>query len=143
MQTEFTPFLSLGGGVLIGISAILLMLTLGRVAGATGILSGVFFPSDKSDWAWRVAVVSGMVSAPIATMLLTGTTPQIQIPISTTAIIIGGFIVGIGVTLGNGCTSGHGVCGMARLSPRSIIATLSFMAATGVTVYIIRHVIGG
>lgn len=143
MQTEFTPFLSLGGGVLIGLAAVLLMLTLGRVAGATGILSGIFFPSDKNDWGWRMAVIVGMISAPVATILLTGTTPLIQIPISTTAIIIGGFIVGIGVTLGNGCTSGHGVCGMARLSPRSIIATLTFMATTGITVYIIRHIIGG
>ncbi len=143
MQTEFTPILSLSGGVLIGLASVLLMLTLGRIAGATGILSGLFFPADKQDWSWRFAMVAGMISAPVASLFATGSMPEIAVPISTTAIVIGGFIVGVGVTLGNGCTSGHGVCGMARLSPRSIIATLSFMTATVITVFIIRHIIGG
>ncbi len=143
MQTEFTPLLSLGGGALIGLAAVILMLTLGRVAGATGILSGVFYPADEADRIWRIVMIAGMASAPMAVLVLNGYMANIQIPVSREAIIAGGFIVGIGVTLGNGCTSGHGVCGMARLSPRSIIATLSFMASTTVTVFIIRHVIGG
>jgi hypothetical protein len=140
--TEFTPYQSLLGGVLIGLSAVLLMLFLGRIMGATGILSGIIIPATVRDWAWRAAVLAGMVTAPAVYLAVTGVFPEIQVPVSTPLLLIGGFIVGIGVTLGSGCTSGHGVCGMARLSPRSIVATLTFMAATFVTVYIVRHLIG-
>lgn len=142
MDTVFTPFQSLGGGALIGIAAVLLMATMGRVMGATGILAGVLQPKNLSDWSWRTAVLVGMISGPIAVMLFTGEFPAVQVPASTTMLIVGGFIVGIGVTFGAGCTSGHGVCGMARLSPRSIIATITFMLTTAITVYVIRHVLG-
>jgi|TARA_B110000908_G_scaffold135602_1_gene160480 uncharacterized membrane protein YedE/YeeE len=142
MDTVFTPFQSLGGGALIGIAAVLLMATMGRVMGATGILAGVLQPENLSDWSWRTAVLVGMISGPIAVMLFTGEFPAVQVPASTTMLIVGGFIVGIGVTFGAGCTSGHGVCGMARLSPRSIIATITFMLTTAITVYVIRHVLG-
>jgi len=142
-MTEFTPVASLLGGVLIGLSAVLLMLVLGRVMGATGILTGFVNPASGADWSWRAAVLAGMVTAPLAYFAVMGGMPTIQVPVSTPLMLLGGFIVGIGVTLGSGCTSGHGVCGMARLSGRSITATLTFMAATAVTVFIIRHVLGG
>jgi len=142
-MTEFTPFASLFGGVLIGLSAVLLMLVLGRVMGATGILTGFVNPASAADWSWRAAMLAGMVAAPLAYFAVTGGMPTIDVPVSTPLMLLGGFIVGIGVTFGSGCTSGHGVCGMARLSGRSITATLTFMAAAAVTVFVIRHVLGG
>jgi uncharacterized membrane protein YedE/YeeE len=143
MITEFTPWASLIGGVLIGGSAVLLMALQGRVFGATGILAGFLQPNGSSDWAWRAAILAGMITGPALYMLFTGAMPAIDVPVSRVALIVGGFIVGIGVTYGSGCTSGHGVCGMARLSPRSIAATITFMITTGITVYIVRHVLGG
>jgi len=143
IETTFTPWASLGGGVLIGLASTLLMLTLGRVLGATGILAGLMQPSGGGDFAWRAALLLGMVTGPAVVWMITGQMPAIEVPMSTTALIIGGLIVGVGVTYGSGCTSGHGVCGMARLSPRSIVATLTFMLATFATVYVMRHVIGG
>ena len=142
IETAFTPLQSLGGGALIGLGAVLLMATMGRVMGATGILAGVIQPANLSDWSWRVAVLLGMISGPAVVLFVTGEYPAIQVPISTTMMVIGGFIVGVGVTFGSGCTSGHGVCGMARVSPRSIAATLTFMITTGITVYVVRHVFG-
>lgn len=142
IETAFTPFQSLGGGALIGLAAVLLMATVGRVMGATGILAGLFQPANIADWSWRAAVLAGMISGPMAVLLITGDMPAVQVPASTLMLVVGGLIVGIGVTFGAGCTSGHGVCGMARLSPRSIIATLTFMITTAITVYVIRHVLG-
>ncbi|WP_376877892.1 YeeE/YedE family protein [Albirhodobacter sp. R86504] len=142
IETTFTPFQSLGGGVLIGIAAVLLMATVGRVMGATGILAGVLRPTDRADWLWRAVVLAGMISGPIAVKLVTGEMPAVQVPSSTAMLVIGGALVGVGVTYGSGCTSGHGVCGMARLSTRSIIATLTFMITTFITVYVMRHVLG-
>lgn len=143
METEFTPIASLAGGALIGTAAVLLMLIHGRIAGATGILAGVLLPTSRADWSWRAAMILGMVTAPSLILTLTGQMPAVNVPVSTIALLVGGLIVGIGVTLGSGCTSGHGVCGMARLSPRSIAATLTFMLSTFVTVYVVRHVLGG
>jgi uncharacterized membrane protein YedE/YeeE len=143
METAFTPWMSLAGGVLIGLSATLLMLFLGRIMGATGVLAGLLQPASGDDFAWRAALLAGMVTAPAGVWLATGTMPVVEVPVSTFALVIGGLIVGIGVTFGSGCTSGHGVCGMARLSPRSIVATLTFMVVTFATVFLIRHVIGG
>jgi uncharacterized membrane protein YedE/YeeE len=143
MATSFTPFASLAGGIIIGVAVVLLMLVLGRIAGMTGVLAGLFFPKDFDDWAWRASAVAGMVSAPALMALLTGEMPELVIPASSAALAIGGAIVGVGVVLGSGCTSGHGVCGLARLSPRSLVATLTFMATTAATVYVTRHVLGG
>jgi hypothetical protein len=143
METVFTPLQSLGGGALIGLAAVLLMATMGRVMGATGILAGFLQPAGIADWSWRAAILAGMISGPVAVLALTGQMPEVQVPVSTPMLVIGGLIVGVGVTFGSGCTSGHGVCGMARLSPRSIAATLIFMATTGLTVFVIRHLIGG
>ncbi|GGH28605.1 hypothetical protein SAMN05444007_104267 [Cribrihabitans marinus] len=142
METEFTPFASLAGGALIGVAAVLLMLSLGRILGATGILAGLLTPANPREFAWRAAMILGMISGPLAVLALTGSMPEIEVPVSTPMLALGGLIVGVGVTFGSGCTSGHGVCGMARLSPRSIAATATFMAATFATVYVIRHVIG-
>lgn len=143
METEFTPIASTVGGVLIGTASVLLMLTLGRIMGATGILAGFFSPASRDDWLWRAAILAGMITGPVVYLALMGEMPAVQVPISTPMLLIGGFIVGVGVTYGSGCTSGHGVCGMARLSPRSIAATATFMVFTAVTVFLIRHVIGG
>ena len=142
-ETQFTPWLSLAGGLLIGLSAVLLMLIHGRIMGATGILSGFLSPAGIRDWQWRAAVLAGMVSAPLIYLFVSGSMPTVTVPVSTPMLVVGGFIVGIGVMFGSGCTSGHGVCGMARLSPRSIAATLTFMVATFATVFVVRHVVGG
>lgn len=138
--TEFTPWMSLGGGVLIGLAATLLMALHGRIAGMTGILAGIV-PPISSDWPWRIAFLVGAILAPLFFVSSGGNIP-FAVPPSTPMLAIGGVIVGVGVYFGSGCTSGHGVCGMARLSPRSIVATLVFMLATFVTVYVTRHMIG-
>lgn len=143
IDTAFTPWASLTGGVLIGVASTLLMLFAGRVMGATGILAGLFQPSSREDFAWRAALLAGMVTGPAVVWLVSGEMAAVQVPVSTAALVIGGLIVGVGVTYGSGCTSGHGVCGMARLSPRSVVATITFMAFTFATVFVVRHVIGG
>lgn len=142
MITQFTPVAALIGGSLIGLAAVLLMATLGRVFGATGILTGAFIASDRRDLSWRLALLAGMMTAPFLWLATSGAMPEVQVPSSTVALIVGGVLVGIGVTFGSGCTSGHGVCGMARLSPRSIAATLTFMLTTAITVYVTRHILG-
>ena len=140
-MSTFTPYASLFGGALIGLSAVLLMLFQGRIAGMTGILSGVL-PPHQPDWHWRLQFLAGAIAAPFLLVWLGGVSISFSIPVSNLALVIGGTLVGIGVTYGNGCPSGHGVCGIARLSPRSITATLTFMATAFATVYIIRHLIG-
>ena len=142
METVFTPFLSFGGGLAIGLGAVLLMLGLGRILGATGILSGLVFADNKSEFAWRAAMVIGMVLAPGLIFAATGTMPAVNVPVSPAMIAVGGMIVGLGASLGSGCTSGHGVCGLSRLSVRSLVAVPTFMATAAITVFIIRHVIG-
>lgn len=142
METVFTPFQALSGGAIIGLASVLLMASLGRIMGAAGILAGLLHPSGLSDWLWRAVILAGMISGPFLVLLVSGEMPVIQVPVTTTMNIIGGFLVGIGVTFGSGCTSGHGVCGMARLSPRSIAATFTFMLTTGITVFVVRHMFG-
>ncbi|GEO85111.1 MULTISPECIES: YeeE/YedE family protein [Alphaproteobacteria] len=137
-MTQFTPLLSFAGGALIGLAAVLLMAFWGRIAGMSAIVIGVF-PPLSADWAWRAAFLVGAIGAP-ALLALSGYEASFSVPISLGALIVGGLVTGLGVTFGSGCTSGHGVCGMARLSPRSIAATASFMAGAFVTVYLIRHV---
>lgn len=143
IETTFTPLQSLAGGLLIGAASVMLMAFLGRIMGATGILAGVISPTGWSDWSWRAAVLLGMITGPVAVLAVTGQMPAVEVPVGMPMLVIGGFLVGLGVTFGGGCTSGHGVCGMARLSPRSIAATGTFMVTTAITVYVIRHVIGG
>lgn len=143
MPTDFTPLQSAAGGALIGLAAVLLMAVHGRILGATGIVSGLMRFENGADWRLRAALFAGIVSAPLALFLLTGSRPEIEIPVSTPAILIGGVIVGVGVSYGGGCTSGHGVCGNARFSRRSMTATVTFMATAIATVFVTRHILGG
>ena len=137
---HFTPWASLSGGILIGLATALLLLANGRVAGVSGILGGLLRPA-RGDVAWRVAFVLGLFVAPIVWLAMRAMPPA-QIDHSPAMLAIGGLLVGIGTRFGSGCTSGHGVCGIARLSPRSLLATACFMAAGFVTVFIVRHVVG-
>jgi uncharacterized membrane protein YedE/YeeE len=139
-MTDFTPWQSLLGGALIGLSAVLLMTLHGRIAGMTGILSGVI-PPLAPDWQWRAAFLAGAIAAPLA-FVVAGGEIAFSVPVSTGALVVGGLIVGIGVHFGNGCPSGHGICGLARLSPRSLVAVLTFIVTAFVTVYVTRHVLG-
>jgi uncharacterized membrane protein YedE/YeeE len=136
----FTPWASLAGGVLVGIAAAMLALLNGRIAGISGVVGGLLKPA-KGDLAWRVAFVLGLVGAPLAYALFSGL-PRPQIDAGTGALVLAGLLVGIGTRYGSGCTSGHGVCGISRLSPRSLVATLAFMGAGFVTVYVTRHILG-
>lgn len=140
MITEFTPYASLLGGLMIGLSAVVLMAFNGRIAGMTAMLGGVLEPRNP-DSPWRLAFLAGAIAGPMIATLL-GAEFSFASPTTGVLLALGGLIVGFGVTYGSGCTSGHGVCGLARLSPRSIAATATFMAVTLVTVTVIRHVIG-
>ncbi|MET1412972.1 YeeE/YedE family protein [Roseibium sp. HPY-6] len=143
MMTDFTPLQSLTGGLLIGLAAVALMMLHGRIAGISGIVNGLLSLQFNQDWTWRAAFVAGMILSPLVLLVVTGGVPEIEIPVSTPLLAAGGFLIGIGVTLGSGCTSGHGVCGMSRLSGRSITATLTFMTTALITVFVIRHAFGG
>lgn len=138
--SNFTPWSALAGGVLIGLAAASFLLLNGRIAGISGILGGLLVPG-RGDIAWRVAFLAGLIGAP-AVWLLAAELPPIEINASYPALVIAGLLVGIGTRYGSGCTSGHGVCGLSRLSLRSLVATLSFMGAGFLTVYVIRHVMG-
>lgn len=131
-------YTSLLGGLLVGIAAVLLMFTLGRITGVSGIVSGLLtFKLDKSE-SWRIAFVLGLVVGPVLYALTGGTLPEITIDSRLPHIIIAGLLVGFGSTLGSGCASGHGVCGLARISPRSILATGLFVASAMLTVYLTK-----
>jgi uncharacterized membrane protein YedE/YeeE len=137
---HFTPWASLAGGILIGLATALLLLANGRVAGISGILGGLLRPS-RGDIAWRVTFILGLFVAPLVWLTMRAMPPA-QIDHSPALLAVGGLLVGIGTRFGNGCTSGHGVCGIARLSPRSLLATVCFLAAGFVTVFVVRHVLG-
>lgn len=142
-ETTFTPWASLGGGILIGISAVMVMALFGRIAGIAGITqSALALPGAARDRDWRIAFVLGLMAAPLAILALGGTIVQ-TVPGSLALMIVAGLLVGTGTALGSGCTSGHGVCGLARLSGRSLAAVATFMAAGFVTVFVLRHVMGG
>jgi len=133
----FTPWSSLGGGMLIGLSAAIFVLLNGRIAGISGVLGGLFTPV-RGDVLWRVAFIVGMVAAPLAYSVVL-TLPSVQIDASYAALVAAGLLVGVGTRYGAGCTSGHGVCGLSRLSLRSLVATGTFMGAGFATVYVLRH----
>lgn len=142
-MADFTPIASLAGGMLIGLAAVALMFLNGRIAGISGITAGLLSLSGAApDRGWRLAFVGGLVAAPVCLALFNGM-PAMTIAEPTPVTVLAGFLVGFGTVLGNGCTSGHGVCGIARLSPRSLAATAVFMAAGVVTVFLTRHVLGG
>ncbi len=140
MITTFTPVQSLFGGALIGLAATLLMLLHGRIAGITGILSGLLPPLAR-EWQWRAAFVAGLIAAPLLYFALTGRGVAIDVAGSPLMLLVSGVIVGIGVSYGAGCPSGHGICGLARRSPRSLAAVLTFMATAAATVFVMRHVL--
>lgn len=138
--TDFTPWASLLGGVLIGLSAVMVMAGFGRIAGIVGITAGAATSDDRS---WRIAFIGGLVAAPLLWFAVSGGFPAQVVSANLPAMLGAGLLVGIGTALGSGCTSGHGVCGLARLSTRSLAAVLTFMLFAGLTVFILRHVIGG
>jgi uncharacterized membrane protein YedE/YeeE len=140
-MANFTPELAAIGGALIGLAAVLLMLTTGRIAGISGILGGALEPGS-SDKGWRIAFIGGLIVAPLTGDLVGLPLPVPQMPASWVVIIAAGLLVGFATRLGSGCTSGHGICGIARLSPRSIVATGIFMGAAIVVVALTRHVFG-
>ncbi|MFW5966131.1 MAG: YeeE/YedE family protein [Persicimonas sp.] len=141
---NFTPILSGIGGMLIGLSAAMMLFFSGRIAGISGIFRGVISP-EEGEFSWRAFFVAGLLAGGAAMFLLQPEFFEIALEPNRNwyAFVVAGLLVGFGTRLGNGCTSGHGVCGMSRLSARSFVATASFMAAGAATVYVINHVIGG
>jgi uncharacterized protein len=138
---HFTPVSASIGGVLIGLSAALLWLSVGRIAGISGIVGGLWSPRT-GDITWRLAFVIGLIAAPLVYGWAAGSLPRTCVSVPPLIIVAGGLLVGFGTRLGGGCTSGHGVCGLARLSPRSLVATALFMSTAVVTSFLLRHVIG-
>lgn len=134
---QFTPWASLAGGMLIGLAAAMLILFNGRIAGISGIVGGLLRPR-RGDLGWRIAFLAGLIGTPLLWQLWQAL-PPVRIEADTPALIVAGLLVGVGVRYGAGCTSGHGVCGLSRLSPRSLAATCAFMAAGFLTVYLLRH----
>ena len=137
--TAFTPWSALAGGALIGIAAAMFDLLNGRIAGISGVLGGLLRPA-RGDIGWRAAFVAGLVGAPSVHALF-GTLPHVRIDAGFGALVVAGLLVGVGTRYGAGCTSGHGVCGLSRLSPRSLVATAAFMAAGFATVFLTRHLL--
>ncbi|MFU0506597.1 YeeE/YedE family protein [Pseudaminobacter sp. NGMCC 1.201702] len=142
-MTEFTPIASLIGGTMIGLSAVLLMLLEGRIAGISGIAGRLLPPYRDGAFLSRFGFVIGLIAAPLAIAVTTGEAVQQTVSSNVPLMIAAGLLVGFGSVWGNGCTSGHGVCGLSRLSARSIVATGVFMATAFATVFLVRHVIGG
>ena len=144
METEFTPFASLLGGGIIGLSAVVLLATQGRIAGISGIVSRILPPSvDKAGLPQGIIFLIGLLLAAPLWFVLTGAAPVQMVSSNGLLLVIAGLLVGFGAVMGNGCTSGHGVCGISRGSARSIAATMTFMATAYVTVFVLRHVLGG
>jgi uncharacterized membrane protein YedE/YeeE len=141
-MTNFAPVSGLIGGALIGLAALMLMLTIGRIAGVSGIALNALTAGDASGRSWRLAFVLGL---PLGALAVTAVGLKdwsgLGFPASQLATLIAGFVVGVGSTLGSGCTSGHGICGLARFSVRSLVATATFMATAAATVFVIRHVV--
>lgn len=139
---NFTPGSALLGGVLVGASAALFLILIGRIAGVSGILGGLIHPA-RSEVGWRLAFLGGLFVAPLLYRALGGVLPPVTLTPSIGLLIVAGLIVGFGTRLGAGCTSGHGVCGIGRGSPRSLAATAVFIGMAIITVFITRHVVGG
>jgi uncharacterized membrane protein YedE/YeeE len=142
MTAHFTPWLSLSGGILLGLAASLLLLLNGRVAGISGICAGLFLP-EKGDLSWRLLFVGGLLLGGLATALLHPAALHNGLVRSVPALLLAGLLVGGGARLANGCTSGHGLCGLSRLSPRSFVAVATFIATGSATVALVNRVWGG
>lgn len=138
----FTPWAALAGGTLIGLASLLLLLVNGRIAGISGILGGSLEPK-RGDLLWRVLFFFGLFTGGLVTLWWLPASLDIRVDVSTPAVILAGLLVGLGTRIGSGCTSGHGVSGVGRLAPRSIVASATFVAAGMLTVYVVRHVLGG
>lgn len=139
--THFTPWLSLGGGLMLGLASALFILVNGRILGISGILGGLLTPL-KGDMGWRIAFLLGMAAAPlVASFVFPQALSAPRVDAGLTTLVAAGLLVGFGTRLGSGCTSGHGVCGLSRLSPRSLVSTLTFMGLGFTVVYIARHLI--
>ena len=138
--THFTPWTSLAGGLMLGLASALFILVNGRILGISGILGGLLAPR-KGDVIWRLAFILGLLAAPLVVAGLAGPW-QVRIEAGWGTVVVAGLLVGIGTRYGAGCTSGHGVCGLSRLSPRSLVATLAFMGSGFLTVYLARHLLG-
>ncbi len=140
--THFTPWASLAGGILLGLASAMFILVNGRILGISGILGGLLSPK-RGDAGWRIAFILGMLAAPVSLTLIApaGLISAPRIDASYGLVVLAGLLVGYGTRMGSGCTSGHGVCGLSRLSPRSLVATVTFMAAGFATVYVARHLI--
>ncbi|CAI2326771.1 YeeE/YedE family protein [Vibrio parahaemolyticus] len=134
------PWESLFGGILLGISATILLLVNGKIAGISGIMNGIMSPK-KGDYSWRLLFAVGMIAGGLISVLMLGVAVPSTANLSLGIVIAAGLLVGIGTRLGNGCTSGHGICGMGRLSKRSIVATCVFMAVAGLTVFVRLHLV--
>ncbi|QWD69511.1 YeeE/YedE family protein [Polynucleobacter sp. UB-Siik-W21] len=139
---SFTPIPSLLGGIILGVAAALYVLFHGRILGISGIISGLLHPMS-GDRAWRMALILGLLTAPLLAALFFEIRPIVEVEADWLAVVIAGLLVGFGTQYGSGCTSGHGICGLSRLSPRSLVATVSFMTAGFLIVFVLRHVIGG
>lgn len=137
---NFTPGMSLAGGLLVGLASVMFLLFNGRIAGISGVVGGLLKPA-RGDMAWRLTFVAGLVISPLV-FALAAPLPEVRVEAGYPVLVIAGLLVGIGTRFGSGCTSGHGVCGLSRRSPRSLVATVSFMSAGFVTVYLVRHLIG-
>lgn len=138
--TNFTPLNSFAGGLLIGLASAMFILFNGRIAGISGVLGGLLRPAS-GDVGWRIAFLLGLIVAPFVFARF-DTLPDVQADASSGLLVVAGLMVGVGTRYGSGCTSGHGVCGLSRRSPRSLVATAAFMFAGFVTVYVMRHLIG-
>lgn len=136
-----TPWTAVAGGVLIGIAVAMFVLINGRIAGISGVLGGLVKPV-RNDIGWRIAFIAGLIGAPVLYALI-AQMPPVQVDAGLGTLIVAGLLVGVGTRYASGCTSGHGVCGISRLSPRSLVATAVFMAAGFATVFVLRHLIGG
>jgi uncharacterized protein len=137
---HFTPWASLAGGLLLGLASALFILLNGRILGISGIVGGLLRPK-QGDVNWRLSFLLGLLVAPLLYLLVAGPIPA-RIDAGWATVVIAGLLVGVGTRYGSGCTSGHGVCGLSRLSPRSLVATLAFMGAGFVTVFLTRHALG-
>jgi uncharacterized protein len=142
-MTTFTPWASLVGGALIGLSAVLLLASTGRIAGISGFVARLFPPYEDKDLLTRVAFVAGVIAAPFLLRWMSSAPTTVTISDNLPLLAFAGALVGFGSAYGSGCTSGHGVCGIARLSQRSFVATAMFMAVAMATVFVVRHVMGG
>ncbi|HEX2841852.1 YeeE/YedE family protein [Hyphomicrobium sp.] len=142
-MSTFTPYSAAVGGALIGLAAVLLMVATGRIAGVSGFVSRLLPPYEDRQTVVRLAFVTGLILAPVLYSVGIGHSVNIAVSSSLSVLLVAGFLVGLGAVLGGGCTSGHGVCGTARLSSRSLIATPVFVGAGMITVFVVRHVLGG